>query len=121
MPSTAIRRIVYRHEAEALDIEFLTGRVYRYLEVPGTSRPASRAIAPRAATSIGRCAGGSSSFSFPSGKSCPKTSMSHAFIHLAHPPVDLALGRKPPGLSLIDPSCPADDRADNHDIEGEWL
>jgi len=34
MPSTAIRRIVYRHEAEALDIEFLTGRVYRYLEVP---------------------------------------------------------------------------------------
>lgn len=34
MPSTAIRRIVYRPELSALDIEFVTGRVYRYLEVP---------------------------------------------------------------------------------------
>ena len=34
MPSTAIRRIVYRAETEALDIEFITGRVYRYLAVP---------------------------------------------------------------------------------------
>lgn len=34
MPSTAIRRIAYRPELSALDIEFVTGRVYRYLEVP---------------------------------------------------------------------------------------
>ena len=34
MPSTAIRRIVYRHETQTLDIEFITGRVYRYLAVP---------------------------------------------------------------------------------------
>jgi hypothetical protein len=34
MPSTAIRRIAYRPQAGALDIEFITGRVYRYFEVP---------------------------------------------------------------------------------------
>ena len=34
MPSTAIRRIEYRPEQSALDIEFVTGRVYRYLAVP---------------------------------------------------------------------------------------
>ena len=34
MPSTAIRRIAYRHDPGALDIEFITGRVYRYFEVP---------------------------------------------------------------------------------------
>ena len=34
MPSTAIRRYVYRPDAGALDIEFITGKVYRYLEVP---------------------------------------------------------------------------------------
>lgn len=34
MPSTAIRRITYRPGARALDIEFVTGRVYRYLDVP---------------------------------------------------------------------------------------
>ena len=34
MPSTAIRRIAYRHDAQALDIEFITGRVYRYFDVP---------------------------------------------------------------------------------------
>ena len=34
MPSTAIRRVVYRHQTQALDIEFVTGRVYRYLAVP---------------------------------------------------------------------------------------
>jgi hypothetical protein len=34
MPSTAIRRYVYRPLAGALDIEFITGRVYRYFAVP---------------------------------------------------------------------------------------
>ena len=34
MPSTAIRRIEYRAEQSALEIEFVTGRVYRYLAVP---------------------------------------------------------------------------------------
>ena len=34
MPSTAIRRIEYRAEQSALDIEFVTGRVYRYFAVP---------------------------------------------------------------------------------------
>lgn len=34
MPSTAIRRIEYRPEQSALDIEFVTGRVYRYFAVP---------------------------------------------------------------------------------------
>ena len=34
MPSTAIRRIEYRREQSALDIEFVTGRVYRYFAVP---------------------------------------------------------------------------------------
>jgi hypothetical protein len=34
MPSTAIRRIAYRPEQSALDIEFVTGRVYRYFAVP---------------------------------------------------------------------------------------
>jgi hypothetical protein len=34
MPSTAIRRIAYRPDAGALDIEFVTGRVYRYFAVP---------------------------------------------------------------------------------------
>ena len=36
MPSTAIRRYAYRPEAGALDIEFITGRVYRYFAVPPT-------------------------------------------------------------------------------------
>lgn len=36
MPSTAIRRYVYRPDAGALDIEFITGRVYRYFAVPPT-------------------------------------------------------------------------------------
>lgn len=34
MPSTAIRRYIYRPKAGALDIEFITGKVYRYFEVP---------------------------------------------------------------------------------------
>ena len=34
MPSTAIRRYAYRPDLSVLDIEFITGRVYRYFEVP---------------------------------------------------------------------------------------
>ena len=34
MPSTVIRRYAHRPEHEALDIEFTTGRVYRYHGVP---------------------------------------------------------------------------------------
>ena len=34
MPSTAIRRVAYRPAASALDVQFVTGRVYRYLDVP---------------------------------------------------------------------------------------
>lgn len=34
MPSAAIRRVLYRAEARTLDIEFVTGRVYRYFAVP---------------------------------------------------------------------------------------
>lgn len=34
MPSTAIARYAYRAEIGALDIEFVSGRVYRYFAVP---------------------------------------------------------------------------------------
>lgn len=34
MPSTVIRRYAYRPELAALDVEFVSGRVYRYLGVP---------------------------------------------------------------------------------------
>jgi hypothetical protein len=34
MPSTVIRRYAYRPELAALDVEFVSGRVYRYLAVP---------------------------------------------------------------------------------------
>ncbi len=34
MPSTAIRRVLYRAAARELDVEFVTGRVYRYFAVP---------------------------------------------------------------------------------------
>lgn len=34
MPSTVIRRFAYRPEEQALDVEFVTGRVYRYRGVP---------------------------------------------------------------------------------------
>ena len=34
MPSTVIRRFAYRPAEAALDVEFVTGRVYRYLAVP---------------------------------------------------------------------------------------
>ena len=34
MPSTVIRRYAYRPELAALDVEFVSGRVYRYHAVP---------------------------------------------------------------------------------------
>lgn len=34
MPSTVIRRFSYRPEARALDVEFVSGRRYRYYGVP---------------------------------------------------------------------------------------
>ena len=34
MPSTVIRRFAYDARSHALDIEFVSGRRYRYLDVP---------------------------------------------------------------------------------------
>lgn len=34
MPSTAIRRYLYRPAQATLDVEFVSGRVYRYANVP---------------------------------------------------------------------------------------
>ncbi|MGX7951002.1 KTSC domain-containing protein [Tsuneonella sp. HG249] len=34
MPSAVVRRYAYRRELAALDVEFVSGRVYRYLGVP---------------------------------------------------------------------------------------
>ena len=34
MPSTVIRRFSYRPQARALDVEFVSGRRYRYFGVP---------------------------------------------------------------------------------------
>ncbi|MBX9898716.1 MAG: KTSC domain-containing protein [Qipengyuania sp.] len=34
MPSTVIRRFAWRAAEQALDVEFVTGRVYRYHGVP---------------------------------------------------------------------------------------
>ena len=34
MPSAVVRRYAYRPELAALDIEFVSGRVYRYHSVP---------------------------------------------------------------------------------------
>ena len=42
MPSTAITRFAYRPADRALDIEFVTGRVYRYSAVP---EPVARGLA----------------------------------------------------------------------------
>jgi len=36
MPSTVIRRLAYREPERALDVEFVSGRIYRYLSVPAT-------------------------------------------------------------------------------------
>lgn len=35
MPSTVIRRFAYDANARALEVTFVTGRRYRYAEVPG--------------------------------------------------------------------------------------
>lgn len=43
MPSTVIRRFDYRPEREALDVEFVTGRRYRYRQVPPQVAEAFRA------------------------------------------------------------------------------
>jgi hypothetical protein len=42
MPSTAIRRFAFRPFEAALDVEFTTGRVYRYFAVP---EPVARGLA----------------------------------------------------------------------------
>lgn len=34
MPSTAIRRLAFRPAEDVLDVEFVSGRVYRYFGVP---------------------------------------------------------------------------------------
>lgn len=43
MPSTVIRRFAYQPEEQALDIEFVTGRVYRYRGVPENVAAAMKA------------------------------------------------------------------------------
>jgi lysyl-tRNA synthetase class 2 len=43
MPSTVIRRFDYRAELQALDIEFVSGRRYRYRAVPADVAEAFRA------------------------------------------------------------------------------
>lgn len=42
MPSTAIRSVVYHPAEHNLDIEFVTGRLYRYTDVPATVAEAMR-------------------------------------------------------------------------------
>ena len=42
MPSTVIRRFAFRPVEAALDVEFTTGRVYRYFAVP---EPVARRLA----------------------------------------------------------------------------
>ena len=43
MPSTVIRRFDYHPAAQALDVEFVSGRRYRYAEVPAEVAEAFRA------------------------------------------------------------------------------
>ena len=43
MPSTVIRRFEYDPRARALDVEFVSGRRYRYAEVPDAVAAAFRA------------------------------------------------------------------------------
>lgn len=43
MPSTVIRRFAWRAAEHALDVEFVTGRVYRYAGVPEEVALAMRA------------------------------------------------------------------------------
>lgn len=42
MPSTAIKSVVYHPAEHQLDIEFVTGRLYRYADVPATVAEALR-------------------------------------------------------------------------------
>jgi hypothetical protein len=43
MPSSVVRRYAYRPEFAALDVEFVSGRVYRYLAVPADIEQEMRA------------------------------------------------------------------------------
>ena len=43
MPSTVIRRFEYHPARRALDVEFVSGRRYRYADVPGDVAEAFRA------------------------------------------------------------------------------
>jgi hypothetical protein len=43
MPSTVIRRFVYRPETEELEVQFVTGRRYLYAGVPAEEAEAFRA------------------------------------------------------------------------------
>ena len=43
MPSTVIRRFDYRPDARELVVEFVTGRIYVYADVPETEAQAMRA------------------------------------------------------------------------------
>ena len=43
MPSTVIRRFTYDPDSQALSVEFITGRVYRYSDVPPEEAEAFRA------------------------------------------------------------------------------
>ncbi len=43
MPSTVIRRYAYRPELSAMDVEFVSGRVYRYRGVPAEAAEEMRA------------------------------------------------------------------------------
>lgn len=42
MPSTVIRRVAYRPEARELEVEFTTGRRYRFHDVPPEAAEAFR-------------------------------------------------------------------------------
>jgi hypothetical protein len=42
MPSTVIRRFAYRPETQALEVEFVSGRRYRYIGVPEAEAAAMR-------------------------------------------------------------------------------
>ena len=43
MPSSVIRRFIYEPRSRALDVEFVSGRLYRYADVPPEIADAFRA------------------------------------------------------------------------------
>lgn len=49
MPSTAIRRFDYDAQTRALDIRFVSGRIYRYFDVPETLADRMRAASSKGA------------------------------------------------------------------------